>query len=146
MFSWITAASSGNLEFESSFIAPNVPNKLHFIVSAVYKHSSMQHYKRKVLVNSFLLNWSNYNRERPRNNSKTFILSLMIKDNMNLCQYNGTASRIPIFLKAWLTSTISYCNKLLMTFGHDGSNSNIKYINSREFLVYVLSITSHLSW
>ena len=71
------------------------------------------------------------------------ILSLMIRDNTNLCQCTGPASQIPIRVTAppvKKKKTISYSDKALMTFYDDALDMN--YL---EFLVHALSITSHHS-
>ena len=75
-------------------------------------------------------------------------LSLMIRDDMNLCQYTGPASQIPILvtappvrkinLPAYMKDFVS--DKPLMTFYHDDPNSHVLYINFLEFLVHALSI------
>ena len=77
------------------------------------------------------------------------ILSVMVRDNMNLCQCTGPASQIPILItaphvkKTNLHEQISYSDKALMNFHHDVPNSHVPDINFLGFLVHALSVASH---
>ena len=76
-------------------------------------------------------------------------LSLMIRDDMNLCQYTGPASQIPILvtappvrkinLPAYMKDFVQW--QTFNDFYHDAPNSHVPDINFLEFLLHALSIT-----